>query len=391
MKNHQKNERSIFQRHPAITIFAFCFAAILALDVISANIYELVRGHPWNKRQAKEWEKVYKQIFVRSDIYHHGLAENASIPRINWGTLVYSFYTNSLGFRDKTPREIPLVSKHYRIILIGDSFTEGKGYDYQDTYAGIITDRLAGEGIDVLNAAASSYCPVIYWRKIKYLIEEVGLKFNELVVFLDISDIQDEAVFYSLDEAGNVVKSDRQENKIEDKLVVPDEADLYSGMGSKIGANLMMAFKNNSILFYSAFDRIRAIGKPKPKRQETPRALWTVDKDIYNEFAQVGLKEAEYYMNKLYELLKKNGIKLTVVVYPWPEQVIHNDSQSIQASFWRDWSERHNVDFLDCFLYFFKDKGGSEAVLEKYYIQGDQHFNRNGHHLIADSFLLNRP
>jgi hypothetical protein len=41
-------------------------------------------------------------------------------------------------------------------------------------------------------------------RKIQHLIEDVGLDFDE-VVFLDVSDIEDEASHHALDAAGRVV------------------------------------------------------------------------------------------------------------------------------------------------------------------------------------------
>jgi len=48
---------------------------------------------------------------------------------------------------------------------------------------------------EILNAAAVSYSPRIYYLKTKYLIEEKGLVFDELYVFIDISDIQNEIVY----------------------------------------------------------------------------------------------------------------------------------------------------------------------------------------------------
>ena len=75
---------------------------------------------------------------------------------------------------------------------MGDSFTEGGLLDYTDTFVGRIDSDLGEKKIEVLNAGVSSYSPIIYWRKIKYLIEDMKLKFDEVVVFIDISDPYDE-------------------------------------------------------------------------------------------------------------------------------------------------------------------------------------------------------
>ena len=100
-------------------------------------------------------------------------------------------------------------SANRRILFIGDSFTEGVSLKYEDTFVGLIDSALKKEKIDVLNAARASYSTIIYWRKIKYLIEDIGLKFDEVVVFIDISDAQDEG-FYDLSKDNIVISGNSQ-------------------------------------------------------------------------------------------------------------------------------------------------------------------------------------
>ena len=57
---------------------------------------------------------------------------------------------------------------------------------------GIIDKELKNENIEVLNAGVGSYHPSIYFDKISYLINNINLEFDELVVFIDISDAYDE-------------------------------------------------------------------------------------------------------------------------------------------------------------------------------------------------------
>ena len=115
-------------------------------------------------------------------IYHHDLAKNISNYTAEWGKQDYQIDTNSLGFKDSSSLSIPLVTKNHRILLIGDSFTEGVGIKFEDTFAGLLKQDFKQQNIEVLNAAATSYSPIIYYRKIKYLIEKVGLKFDSVVV-----------------------------------------------------------------------------------------------------------------------------------------------------------------------------------------------------------------
>ena len=61
-----------------------------------------------------------------------------------------------------------------------------------------LIDNALKKKYSVLNAGVSSYSPIIYWKKVEDLINITRLEFDELIVYLDISDIQDEASVYKL-------------------------------------------------------------------------------------------------------------------------------------------------------------------------------------------------
>jgi len=58
--------------------------------------------------------------------FHHTLAENFDGFSI-YAEHLHRLYTNSLGFKDATVRRVPLRPSTRRVVLIGDSFTEGVG------------------------------------------------------------------------------------------------------------------------------------------------------------------------------------------------------------------------------------------------------------------------
>ncbi|MDH8404796.1 hypothetical protein QIG58_28150, partial [Klebsiella pneumoniae] len=62
--------------------------------------------------------------------YHHSLIANFD-GYDYWGNNRYRLFTNSLGFKDAAVREIAKVSPNRRILLIGDSFTEGIGLPFE--------------------------------------------------------------------------------------------------------------------------------------------------------------------------------------------------------------------------------------------------------------------
>ena len=61
-----------------------------------------------------------------------------------WGSLKYKLITNSLGFRDLNQNNVKLKNdQKKRIYVVGDSFIEGVGYDYEYTAIGMATKNLS--------------------------------------------------------------------------------------------------------------------------------------------------------------------------------------------------------------------------------------------------------
>ncbi|MBW2273652.1 MAG: SGNH/GDSL hydrolase family protein [Deltaproteobacteria bacterium] len=302
------------------------------------------------ERMQKLVAQAERQYRIKSPIYHHDLARNKSIDAARWGVGKYRLRTNSLGFKDREVRDVPLRSDAHRILFMGDSFTEGVGLEYAKTFVGIIDDELATEGIEVLNGAVSSYSPAIYRRKVRYLIETVGLEFDEVVVFIDISDAQNDGETYYVDDDGIVRKN----------AATPDQAETFDITTRRYG------------------DGRR-------------RGLWTVDAAAFEKYGRIGLEHMSENMSALHALLQEHGIALTVAIYPWPEQVLAGDLESIQVTHWRAWCEQRDIPLVDYFPVFIRGQSRRqhEKMLERFYMPGDVHWTEKGHERVAEIFLEN--
>ncbi|MFH1798490.1 MAG: hypothetical protein ABH844_04010 [Candidatus Omnitrophota bacterium] len=374
---------NFFERNPKKTLIMAVIAGVLLLDIFCANAYKLKTGYSLPEKAMEEQARIEKIYRIPSAIYHHTLAENKSIDDTRWGHKKSYVRTNSFGFRDRIVRDVPLKTGKYRVLFIGDSFTEGIGLEYKDTFVGIIDEALSKKGIETLNASATSYSPIIYWRKLKYLIEDRGLEFNELVVFLDISDTQDEAEYYFLDEAGNVGAREIKKKKEKDLIArlkrLPDKIDDI--------------IKDNFLFLYAAIknsrDLIFKITGCKKYAVNLPRGRWTIDEELFNGFGKTGMEKMELYMDKVHTLASSHNIKMTVAVYPWPDQIMSGDLNSIHVTFWRDWCDKNNLEFINYFPYFVKGDTEKDRarILDEYFIPGDVHWNEKAHKLIANVFL----
>ena len=268
---------------------------------------------------------------IPNQIFHHTLEKNLIINNF-FQYKKYQIITNSLGFRDSKLREIIKITKNRRIVFIGDSFTEGVGLDYEKTFVGIIDNVFSKKNIEVLNAAVQSYSPKIYYRKIKYLIEIEKVLFTDLVVFIDISDIEDEAIYYDVDKNNNVISIKNESLKFS-----------FGHIKRIIQDNFFFTFKvlsffKQTIFPTSAYDRYKSFKRAR----------------LDNTYSNYGFKESINYMNKLYDLCKENNINLTIAVYPWPTQIYEEDLESKQVKVWYKWSKSKNVKLINYFPKFIK-------------------------------------
>ena len=355
-----------FRRHPRLSLLAVVVVGTVVIDLGSTAV--LHACGLWNSpRQA--------DAFYRSghSAYHHTLKKNVSFDSARWGNLVYPVRTNSLGFRDGEVREIPLVPDKPRIVLIGDSFTEGVGLRYEDTFAGMLDDRCGSRGVEVLNAGVVSYAPTIYLKKARYLVEQEKLQFDRLVVFLDLSDIEDEFKHYRIaPESGQVVSltHDRLDEKI--KRFIADHTILLNG-----ARNLIRRLREGSG---------KSLEQDIDTQAASHRSLWTVEPAVFASYGEAGLAVATQRMDELAAFLLAAKIELTVVVYPWPVQIDRHDLESLQVTHWREWAAGHEAGFVNCFPAFI-DERSPRDVIATHFIPGDVHHNRTGHAVIADCVM----
>jgi len=352
---------------------------VLFVDFFASNLF-LKDTQFWKN---DKWEKKYHRI--KSDIYHHDLKANIDVYETWGGKLERKIITNSLGFRDNAKNQINKVTKKKRILLIGDSFIEGSGYNYEFTLAGLLSNKL-GEDYQILNSAVESYSPSIYFKKTQYFIDE-GFKFDKALIFLDLSDIYDELLI-KIDNSDNIISSIE---KSEQTLIRKFKNKIYS-IGWFMRDNLI-SFR----FFYLVSDKTEEIKnyvKLKSKAAKLlnknffkttrddaifyrmthiDRGFWTFDNEKFEEVKK-GLKQADEYLIKLFNLLKQNEIEAYLIIYPWPTQILYGDNK--HAPYWENFSKVNNINFINLYNTFQSERK-RDFIFENF-IYGDIHWNKQG-------------
>ena len=97
-------------------------------------------------------------------------------------------------------------------------------------------------------------------------------------------------------------------------------------------------------------------------------------------------------IEKLYEFCERRSIALSVVVYPHPVQIEAHDVDSRQVKYWRDFCAQRGLHFVNLFPVFMNRALGSPLeVYQKYFIDGDIHWNAAGHKLVSEALLERLP
>ena len=329
--------------------------------------------------------------------YHHGLIPNQSALGA-WGSLVYPVHTNSLGFMDSTVNKVPLKSANKRLLILGDSHSEGVGVPYLKTFSGRLAKELKDEGVDVLNASCISYSPKIEYLKLKYLIEKEDFIPDYIFQLIDISDIQNELVYenYNPEENFSRLKGLKQQAGI----FLNSHSSIYYLVNSIIKARERESFieraeffdqtregsgNNNTLAlyseFFSHFDDNTLLSNPRFHGV----GEWYYD-DEFRILADKGIESGLNYVEKIKELCDEHGIDLTISVHPWHPQIYLGDPDDYYVRKWRSFAEEKGISFVNLFPLFVNEQN-PVLIKDMYYIRGDNHWNEFGHEKVSASLL----
>ncbi len=182
-----------------LTGLIFSAAVFIALDWF----------HSAAIRRTQEASELQDGCEIPDPVRHHALKPDCA-GIVRWGSDAYQFSTNSLGFRDERIRGVPLIDTRPRILMLGDSFTLGQ-IAWRDSYVGRIAAHFPQ--YDFLNGGVTSYSPSNYLNVARMVLDK-GIAIDEVIVFIDISDVQDEAAYYHDVDSSGAVAGPEQERRV---------------------------------------------------------------------------------------------------------------------------------------------------------------------------------
>jgi len=309
-----------------------------------------------------------------------------------WGSERYALNVNSQGFRDEQVRQVPLTDPRPRILMLGDSFTESMG-PWETSFVGRIAKRFPQ--YEILNGGVGGYSPSNYLNTERIAVKS-GLDFDEAIVFIDISDVQDEAALVSdIDSSGAVALARHQYHY----------QNWYSDLRKFVSQYLVLTnyvweFLERVLVGLGYYHLDHGFNGNVFNLE---RSGWTYRKVVEDQpfelgFAplgvEAGIAKEKRKMDLLYEDLAKRNIPISVVVYPWPAQMIYDNADSREVRIWREWCQGKCKRFVTVFPEFFAAKAQCPKLQPGcWYLRnwtfGDIHLNANGNAIIADAVSKN--
>ncbi len=326
---------------------------------------------------------------VRDAVRHHAFKPDCTAV-YPWGGSWYDFSSNGLGFRDETVREVPLADARPRILILGDSMTEGM-LPWRDSYVGRIAAHFPQ--YDFLNGAARSYSPSNYYNVTHFVLTH-GYDIDEVIVFIDISDVQDEAAFYREKDASGAVTGPQSE-----RYPISWWARTRMLIGERLFLTNHLLQSLERFLVGHGFYHLST--GPLGDAFDMERGAWTYRKvndtlPYYDGYAPLGVEggiaREKEKMTRLWQEVAERNIPLSVVVYPHPAQVLHDSADSRQVRIWREWCEGKCKRFISLFPAFLAVKQHCPSSHPgcwylSHFVFGDVHYNATGNALAADVII----
>ncbi len=358
----------------AFSLFIFFFAIIdllLGVFLIPRNFSDFRIRDPW---------------------YHHGLKRDVS-TQAAWGPIIYPFYTNNLGFRDLLVRDVPLKTDNKRILILGDSHSEGVGIDYRYTFAGRLQKMVESKGVDILNASAVSYSPKIHYLKGDLLLNHKNLEVDEVWVIIDISDLQNEIAYKDFEPGMPGVLSkviSATERFLKNRsFTIHSLAAIKENREYEMFSETLMGFQQkvskiptrNAIELYKEF--FRHFNDADLLRDPDFHGVsdWIYDESL-RELADEGLDLGMEYISMLNSICRDKDIKVRLSVHPWQTQIMKGDTTDYYVERWREFCLSENIGFINLYPLFINHENPL-WVTKTCYIEGDNHWNELGHARVA--------
>ncbi len=321
----------------AITLLLFIPAAEIALRITCDYC-------TWTEKSGEGLVSLYG---VTEPTWYH-VREPNSVTTFELPEFDYEIRTNSLGFRDiEHPLDKP--AGEFRLLAIGDSFTEGWGARFERTWLNVLAGNLEANYPDanfrVISGGSSGSDPFFGYRNLEDRL--LAYRPDWVLLVVNDSDIHD--------------------------ILVRGGMERFLPDGTTRGADgpdMPFLYKHSQFarfILFEVFDYTHSLLRRPERNRRAALAIQSL-KDLLREYKS---------------LLDARGIRFTLVLQPYRNEVARQEYQRLGELV--DFAQQHSIDMIDTRHYMSQKLQEHEGRLEDLYWPIDAHFTELGYRYFAEA------
>ena len=277
----------------------------------------------------------------------------------------------------------PKDSSKKNIFIFGDSFTYGAGLDYEKTYAGLIAKDK--NNYNVYNFGVGSYSPSVHLYKLKKILKQNIIP-EKIILFLDLTDVIDEATRWQYNELTNEVK-------LSSNFVykLSKEKENFRKRNFKILTNISTYINFN---FRNIREKKNIKNGNKRKIKTSIQGSFTylerksLDKRFWkdNSFNK-GINKIEKVLLQISDIAKQNNSEFYIAIYPWSETLQFGQDKFNWSDYVRKICININCTTIDAIPRFQEYKNNNINWSTELYFLNDEHLNEKGAYLLYKTVM----
>ena len=349
-----------------ITIFYLFFDLILSNTVLAKKDF------------------CYKYISNEKGYFYFLKKNCQTSERFKRGFPSTNLFTDEFGLR--TGKNTKKNSSYENIFIFGDSMTFGVGLEYENTYAGLIDKAM--KNYNIYNFGVGSYAPSVHLYKLKEAIRN-NINPNKILLFLDLSDVTDEARRWVDDEDGIPKRPEEKPHWAQKKIKEKNNSFLVKNfkLSQEIAALVNYNLRNfrSKVKNKIAQDENNLKIKFSVQGQFTYTKFENLDKSYWNksDFAK-GLKKVNEKISKISKIAKENNSEFYLIIYPWGETLYKGEEEFSWSNFGKQLCDKNDCILINAIPEFNKYKNANKNWVNELYFINDEHLNNGGAKLLAD-------
>ena len=313
------------------------------------------------------------------DVFHHSFVPNSSaeFKSSEWDV---KYNINSFGFRDRE-FSIKKPDNVFRVLMLGDSFTEGYGMEVENSFPKqfeSILNQRSDKKYEVINTGVGSYSPIIEYLILKQ--KGILLQPDMVILNYDWSDALDDYKYSKL-----AVWDGEELIAVKPELQEPES--FFAGFRDFLS-------RRSHIYQFFAKRFAPVTSKIIPYDMESDRLIFLRDNLSDEDYLELFNNSAPFLL-KIKELLEQQSILFVIHIYPYGLQLSTEAWSQGRSTFFfskektyplkpfeivESFADEHTIPVVNSYSYFKK-----EDDYKSLYFDYDGHFTEPGHKIVANA------